>query len=108
MAFTHGFMIAAVTVVGAASPQQPAAPAGKDVCAGCHDQVVAQFDRSAHSAVVLKEAGTRVVGCEACHGNGAKHAGAGGGADTIRSFKSLSSADGAQAGRFSTTRRAAA
>ena len=97
MAFIHGFMIAAVTVVGAASPQQPAAPAGKEVCAGCHDQVVAQFDRSAHSAVALKEGGTRIAGCEACHGNGAKHAEAGGGADTIRSFTRLSDSDAAQA-----------
>jgi pyruvate/2-oxoacid:ferredoxin oxidoreductase beta subunit len=86
-------MIAAVTVVGAASPQQPAAPAGKEVCAGCHDQVVAQLDRSAHSTVVLKEGATQVVGCEACHGSGAKHAEAGGGADTIRSSKNLTSAD---------------
>ena len=79
MAFIHGFMIAAFTVVGADAPQQPAAPAGKEVCAGCHDQVVAQFDRSAHSALVLKEGSQQVAGCEACHGNGAKHAEAGGG-----------------------------
>jgi len=79
MAFIHGFMIAAVTVVGAGAPQQPAAPAGKEVCAGCHDQVVAQFDRSAHSGLVLKEGNQQVAGCEACHGNGAKHAEAGGG-----------------------------
>jgi predicted CXXCH cytochrome family protein len=90
-------MLAAAMVVGAPPPQQPAAPAGKEVCAGCHDQVVAQFDRSAHSAVVLKEGGTPFAGCEACHGNGAKHAEAGGGADTIRSFKNLSSADEAMA-----------
>jgi hypothetical protein len=58
MAFIHGFMIAAATVAGAAAPQHPAAPAGKEVCAACHEQVVAQLDRSAHSAVVLKEGGT--------------------------------------------------
>ena len=34
-AFIHAFMIAAFTVVGASAPQQPAAPAGKEVCAGC-------------------------------------------------------------------------
>jgi uncharacterized protein involved in copper resistance len=72
MALIHGFMIAAAMVVGAPEPQQPAAPAGKEVCAGCHDQVVAQFDRSAHSALVLKEGDSQIVGCEACHGNGAK------------------------------------
>jgi hypothetical protein len=30
MAFIHGFMIAAFSVVGASAPQQPAAPAGSN------------------------------------------------------------------------------
>ena len=66
MALIHGFMIAAFTVVGASAPQQPAAPAGKTVCAGCHQEVAAQFDRSAHSELVLKDGSSQFDGCEAC------------------------------------------
>lgn len=96
MEFIHGLMIAAALVVGSAPPQQSTA-AGKDVCAGCHQEVTAQFDRSAHSALVLKEGGTQYAGCEACHGPGVKHAEAGGGAEGIRSFKNLSDGEAAQA-----------
>jgi len=98
MELIHGLVIAAVTIVGAsAPPQQPAAAAGKAACAGCHDTVVAQFDRSAHAHLVLRDGGSQVDGCEACHGNGVKHVEAGGGAASIRSFKNLSSSDAAQA-----------
>ena len=96
MEFIHGLMIAAALVVGPAPQQQPAA-AGKAVCAGCHEAVTAQFDRSAHSGLVLKDGGARLEACEACHGNGVKHAEAGGGAEGIRSFKTMSDADAAQA-----------
>ncbi len=97
MVLLSGFLIAAFTVVGAHAPQQPAAPAGKEVCAGCHDTLAAQFDRSVHSELVLKEAGARTPGCEACHGNGAKHVEAGGGVDTIRSFTSVPENEAARA-----------
>ena len=98
MDFIHGFLIAAVTVVGPASaPQQPAAAAGKDVCAGCHQEVTAQFDRSAHATLALKEGGTHLAGCEACHGSGSKHAEAGGGAGSIRAFTDISDSEAAQA-----------
>jgi predicted CXXCH cytochrome family protein len=96
MEFIHGLMIAAALVVGPAPQQQPAA-AGKAVCAGCHEAVTAQFDRSAHSGLVLKEGGSQIGGCEACHGSGVKHAEAGGGAEGIRSFKTLSDSEAAQA-----------
>lgn len=98
MEFLHGLLIASVTVLGSASvPQQPATAAGKETCAGCHQDVTAQFDRSAHSGVVLKEGGNPHAGCEACHGPGGKHAEAGGGAEGIRSFKTLSDSESAQA-----------
>ncbi|MBM4201469.1 MAG: hypothetical protein FJ189_09310, partial [Gammaproteobacteria bacterium] len=96
MALIHGLLIAAAVVVGQA-PQQAPATAGKDVCAGCHTEVAAQFDRSAHHAVVLNDGGTQHAACEACHGPGAKHAEAGGGMDGIRSFKNLSDSEAAQA-----------
>jgi len=97
MELIHGLVIAAVTIVGASAPPQAPAAAGKAVCAGCHDTVVAQFDRSAHAQLVLKDGGNQVDGCEACHGNGAKHVEAGGGAASIRSFKNLSTRDEGQA-----------
>jgi predicted CXXCH cytochrome family protein len=59
--------------------------------------VTAQFDRSAHSELVLKEGANQYAGCEACHGAGTKHAEAGGGAEGIRSFKNLSDGEATMA-----------
>lgn len=89
--------MAGVLALGPPGPQQQSASAGKDVCAGCHQDAAVQFDRSAHQYLVLKEGGNQYAGCEACHGSGVKHVEAGGGADSIRSFKAISDRDAAEA-----------
>lgn len=98
MELIQGLMIASLALVGASSPPpQQATPVGQETCAGCHEEVAAQFDRSTHHHAVLKEGGTDYAGCEACHGPGDKHVEAGGTADSIRSFTNLSASDSAQA-----------
>ncbi|MCP5112470.1 MAG: DmsE family decaheme c-type cytochrome [bacterium] len=76
------------SLVVAAPPQ--GSFAGSTVCRGCHPNVWLNFHRNAHfkSIPIGKDPPER-TGCEGCHGPGAAHVKALGGADTIRAFSLL-------------------
>lgn len=64
---------------------------GTDTCKTCHEDLVKQFEQTAHFASVLnKKADAAHQGCESCHGPGKAHVDGGGDVSKIISFKNLS------------------
>jgi DmsE family decaheme c-type cytochrome len=58
--------------------------AGADVCAGCHEELAANFAKTAHGKKADSRTPAAQHGCESCHGPMASHVEAGGGKETAR------------------------
>jgi DmsE family decaheme c-type cytochrome len=71
-----------------AGPRAAATTVGQATCAGCHDPIAAQFDRSAHGRLPDFARQGQQAGCESCHGAGSIHAESGEAKD-IRGFRNL-------------------
>ena len=56
-------------------------------CVDCHEDVVQGMTKQIHMRIEPFEVGGRVVGCEGCHGDGARHMEAGGDASLIKTFE---------------------
>jgi DmsE family decaheme c-type cytochrome len=84
-----------LTLFLSASPpglaQETGPPGG--LCADCHEDVVKGAAAETHMRIQSFEVGGKVVGCEGCHGDGAKHVDAGGDKELIRRFGDESSDD---------------
>src|SRR6185436_20989600 len=87
---------AALTVLAVSGyGQTPAAAAnsyiGSEQCGLCHVDLYKGFYKNPHFKSIAsgKETPDK-TGCEGCHGPGANHMGAGGGAATIRAFSQMS------------------
>ena len=57
------------------SPAVEATPDDKwEACVDCHEELVAGFAGTIHARIKPHEYATELQGCEACHGDGSKHA----------------------------------
>jgi DmsE family decaheme c-type cytochrome len=89
-------LLALVTWLGPpASAQTPGDTASGVSCVDCHEDVVKAMATQTHMRLEPFEVGGRTVGCEGCHGDGTKHAEAGGDAALIRRFDKEGSGDAA-------------
>ncbi len=59
---------------------------GSEICRECHEEQYRNYKMSIH--YLTEKMNLEVKGCEACHGEGSAHVDAGGGKETIFSFKS--------------------
>ncbi|HWQ03477.1 MAG TPA: cytochrome c3 family protein, partial [Candidatus Nitrosotenuis sp.] len=65
---------------------------GADACKACHEPVYTKFETTVHWKTMLDtKKGPEWQGCEACHGPGAEHMGAGGDKSKIFNFKGVKS-----------------
>ena len=54
-------------------------PPGPEVCKGCHEAVVAGYEKSIHGAKNHPRSPANAGQCSTCHGDGTEHVKAGGG-----------------------------
>ncbi len=94
MTFPHSFKsLSAVGVLGvlfgfaALTNLYAAAPAGApgaEVCKGCHEAYVVNFEKSIHGQKGHPNSPANAGGCSVCHGDGTAHVNAGGGRGSIK------------------------
>ena len=71
---------------------------GSEACQACHEEMYNQFKKTPHYVTLTKkDYKPEQQGCESCHGPGSAHLEAEGGAGSIKSFKTMSSKERAEA-----------
>jgi DmsE family decaheme c-type cytochrome len=66
-------LVAAAIVLIAMSSPGFAQGVSNDVCAGCHEDIAASFDNTAHGIYFNSRPALAEYGCESCHGSGTRH-----------------------------------
>jgi len=90
-------LILALVLIDQSAPEAEATTSGDwEKCADCHEDIVADFAGSIHARIKPHEYATGRYGCEACHGEGDKHA-EDEDPSLIKSFKGMSAEESSAA-----------
>jgi len=85
LAFFSLIVLLVIPSLGARKATFRADFVGSETCKECHEEQYKNYKMSIHSLTEKKD--YKIKGCEACHGEGSAHVEAGGGVETIFSFK---------------------